>query len=69
MRNMRNPPVSIFNYLRVFNMLRKYCWERVLPEEPFFCPDFPTAYVKSQNFVLLLYCRRWFSRDFQSGQY
>lgn len=33
---MRNLPVRIFNYLRVFNMLRKCCGVRVLPEEPFF---------------------------------
>ena len=34
LRNRRNLPVSIFNYLRVFNMLRECCGERVPPEEP-----------------------------------
>jgi len=28
-------------------MLGKCCGERVLPEEPFFCPDFLTAYAES----------------------
>jgi hypothetical protein len=36
---MRNLPPRIFNYLCVFNMLRRCCRERVLPEEPFLFID------------------------------
>jgi hypothetical protein len=49
--------LSIFNKLLKAQDLRNGVFVRILPEEPILAPAFPTAYVKSKTFVLLLYCR------------
>jgi hypothetical protein len=54
MRNLRRVWLSIFNKLLKAQGLRNGLFVRVLPEEPFFCLDFPIACVESHS---LMYCR------------